>query len=51
MPLGMEVGLSLGNFVLDGDLAPLPKKEAKPWSGAPNFRLLWANGWMDQVST
>jgi len=24
IPLGMEVGLSLGNIVLDGDLAPLP---------------------------
>ena len=26
MPLGMEVGLSLGEFVLDGDPAPLPKR-------------------------
>jgi len=25
MPLGMEVGLSLGEFVLDGDPAPSPK--------------------------
>ena len=24
MPLGMEVGLSPGDFVLDGDPAPLP---------------------------
>ena len=29
MPLGMEVGLSPGDFVLDGDLAPL------------NFRLMF----------
>ena len=26
MPLGMEVCLSPGEFVLDGDPAPLPKK-------------------------
>jgi len=26
MPLGMEVGLSPGDFVLDGDPAPSPKK-------------------------
>ena len=26
MPLGMEVGLSPGEFVLDGDPAPLPKR-------------------------
>ena len=34
MPLGMEAGLSPGDFVLDGDPAPIPKKEAEP----PNFR-------------
>jgi len=28
--LGMEVGLSPGDFVLDGDAAPLPKKGAEP---------------------
>jgi len=33
MPLCMEVGLSSGDFVLDGDPAPLPKR-----GGAPNFR-------------
>jgi len=27
IPLGMEVGLSPGEFVLDGDLAALPKRE------------------------
>ena len=26
MPLGMEVGLDPGDFLLDGDPAPLPKK-------------------------
>ena len=29
MPLGMEVGLSLGDFVLDVDPAP-PQKGAEP---------------------
>ena len=30
MPLGTKVGLSPGDFVLDGDLAPLSKKGAEP---------------------
>jgi len=30
MPLGMELGLGPGDFVLDGDLAPLPQKGAEP---------------------
>jgi len=30
MPLGMEVGLGQGDLVLDGDLAPLPKKGGEP---------------------
>ena len=34
MPLGMEVGLSPGDFVLDGDPVPPPQKGAEP----PNFR-------------
>ena len=39
MVLGMEVGLSPapGDFVLDGDPAPLPKKGADP----PNFRPMF----------
>jgi len=32
--LGMEVGLSPGDFVLDGDPAPYPKRGGAP----PNFR-------------
>jgi len=35
MPLGMEVGLSPGEFVLDGDPALLPKKGRSP---LPNFK-------------
>jgi len=30
MPLGVEVGLSPGDFVLDGDHAPLLKKGRSP---------------------
>ena len=41
MSLGMEVGLCPGDFVLDGDPdTPLPKKEAEPGGGAPNFRFM-----------
>jgi len=48
MPLGMEVGLGPGDFVLDGDPASRQKRGT-----APNFRpfLLWQNGWMDQDAT
>ena len=50
MELGMEVGLSPGHIVLDGEPAPLPKKGAEPH---PIFgpRLLWPNGCMDQDAT
>ena len=54
MPLGMEVGLSPGDFGLDGDLTP-PKREAGAGGRAPSpiFGpwLLWPNGWMDQDGT
>ena len=33
MPLGTDVGLSPGDFVLNGDPLPLPKKGSEP----PNF--------------
>jgi len=50
MPLGMEEGLGPGDFVLDGDPAPLPKKGRAP---SPIFGPcpLWPNGWMDQDGT
>jgi len=35
MPLGMQVSVSLGDFVLDGDPALLLKKEAEPLSFRP----------------
>jgi len=43
MPLGMEVGLGAGDFVLDED--PSPRKRGT----SPTFGpcLLWPNGWMD----
>jgi len=48
MSLGMEVGLSPGDFVLDGDQAPTPKG-AEPPIFSP--RLLWPNGCMDEDAT
>jgi len=48
MPLGMEVGLSPGDFVLDGDPAPKQKLAEPPIFGP---RLLWPNGCMDQDAT
>ena len=49
MPLGMEVGVGPGDFVLDRDLAPLPKKGAEPPIFGPC--LLWPNAWMHQDAT
>jgi len=49
MPLGMELGLGSGDFVLDGDPAPLHKKGRSPPIFGPC--LLWPNGWMDQDGT
>ena len=37
IPLGMELGIGPGDFVLDGEPAPLPKKGAEP----PNFRSMF----------
>ena len=53
MPLGIEVGLRTGDFVLDGHPAPLPKKELGPGADPPIFGpcLLLPNGWMDQDGT
>ena len=50
MPLGMELGLGPGDFVLDGDPAPPPQKGG----GAPQIFgpcSLWPNGWMDEPGT
>jgi len=44
MPLGMEVGLGPGDFVLDGDPVRVSKR-----GGAPNFRRMFIVAkWLDQ---
>jgi len=49
MPLGMQVGLETGNFMLGRETAPRPKKGSEPPILGPC--LLWPNGWMDQDET
>jgi len=51
MPLGMEVNLSPGDFVLDGDRpsSPFPPERAQPPTFGPC--LLWPNGCMYQDIT
>jgi len=51
MPLGMEVGLGPGEFVLDGDpaLPPPQKRGHTPRIFDPC--LLWPNGQMDEDAT
>jgi len=49
MPLGMEVGFSPGDFVLDGDRTPSPQRGGVPSIFGPC--LLWPNGCMDQHAT
>ena len=51
MPLGMEVGLSLGDIVLDGDPAPQKKKVTVPTHPIFGPCLLWPNSWMDEDAT
>ena len=52
MPLCMEgEELDLGDFVLDGDPSPLPKKGAERPSPIFGPCPLWPNGWMDQGGT
>jgi len=47
MKLGMQVGLSPGDFVLDGNPAPPPKK--KGGTVAPNFRpMSIVVKWLDE---
>jgi len=48
MPLGMEVGLSPGDFVLNGDPSPPQEGAGPPVFGAC---LLWPNGCMVQDAT
>jgi len=51
IPLGMEVGLGPGHFVLNGDPAPPTPKGAQSLPPVFGRYLLWPNGWMDQNAT
>jgi len=51
MPLGMELGLGPGDFLLDGDPAPPAQKGAEPPPQIFGPCLLWPNVWMDQGGT
>ena len=51
MSLGVELDLVSGDFVLDGDPAPLPQKGAEPTSPIFCPFLLWPNCWMHQDAT
>ena len=49
MALGRKIGLDPSDIVLDGDPAPLPKRQQSPPIFGPC--LLCRNGWMDQDAT
>jgi len=51
MVLGMEVGLSAGDIVSDGQPALAQKGGGAPLPKKLSPCLLWPNGWMDQDST
>ena len=51
MPLGMELGLSPSDFVLDGDPALPPQKGGRAPSPIFGPFLLWPNGCMHQDAT
>jgi len=46
MPLDMEVGLGPGDFVLDGDPAPLSKKGAEPPKFSAHLYCVQTAGWI-----
>jgi len=51
MKLGMDVGISLHQIVLNGDPAPLSQRGTPASHQKKKFRhgcLLWSNDWMDQ---
>ena len=49
MPLGMEVRLGQGDFVLDGDPAPLHKKGAEPPKFSAHIYCGQTAGWIKMV--
>jgi len=46
MPLGMELGLGPGDFVLDEDPAPLPQKGVEPPSFLAHVYCSHTAGWI-----
>ena len=50
LSLDMELGLDPGDFVLDGDPVPFPKKGGAPFPIFGPF-LLWPKGSMHQDAT
>jgi len=46
MSLGMELGLAPGDFVLNGDPAPLPKRGRSPSNFRPFVYCGQTAGWM-----
>ena len=51
MPLGMDVGLGLGDFVLHGAQFSLPKRGRSRPQNVFGPYVLWPNGWMDEDGT
>jgi len=51
MPLGVEVGLGPGDFVLDGDPAVPSSNRGRSLPPIFGPYLLWPNGWMDEDAT
>jgi len=49
MPLGVELGLGPGDFVLDGNPAPLPKKGAEPPKNSAYVYYGQMAGWIKLV--
>ena len=49
MPLGMEVGLSPGDFVLDGDPLPSPKRGRSPLKFSAHVYCGQTAGWIKMV--
>jgi len=49
MPLGIELGLGPGDFVLDGYPAPLPKKGAEPFKFSAHVYCDQTAGWIKVV--
>ena len=50
MPLSMEVSLSSGDFVLDGDLAPPPQKGGPPPQFSAHVYCGQTAGWIKMTS-